>query len=262
MATPLFHGGTGPRVLLLHSGFCTWVEWRCTIELLAADHEVLATTQPGSLAGMPLRFDGSVMLEQHADRIEEVLDDHGWTEPLSVVGSSFGGVTGIELLNRGRAERVLALAPPWVGHPDGTAFYMAAFSPLLGLGLTRPLWSWASKKEWPGGLLLHQSPRALEISGTDYQELLESMASFPVLRVFRSPGFAGVGMPDLDAVDQSRVHLVWGTADWFVPRWMRRRWQEALPGAAVTTLPGFPHQPHLRDPELIAELVREHVRPG
>ncbi|MCZ4500812.1 MAG: hydrolase [Marmoricola sp.] len=259
MATPYFHGGSGPRVLLLHSGFCTWVEWRRVIEDLAVDHEVLAPTQPGSLQGPPLRYDGSTVLAQHADRIEALLDELGWDQPVPVVGSSFGGVTALELLNRGRAERVLALAPPWVAHPEGTAFYLAAFSPLLGLGLTRPLWSWAGRLGWPGGLMLHQSFRSLAISETDYNDLLESMASFPLVRVFRSPSFRGVGMPDTDRVPQDRVHLVWGTADRLVPRWMRTRWQAVLPGATVTTLPGFPHQPHLRDPVLVSELVREHV---
>lgn len=259
MATPFFHGGSGRRVLLLHSGFNTWVEFRRTIALLLVDHEVLAPTQPGSAGGPPLDLDGRQMLELHADRIEDLLDELGWDEPVPVVGSSFGGVTGMELLARGRATRVLALAPPWVAHPEGTAFYMAAFSPMLTFRFTRSLWPWGARQGWPGGLLLHQSLTRLQIDPEDEIELLTSMSEFPLVQVFRSPGFRGVGMPDLDRVPADRVDLVWGTADWFVPRWMRRRWEQVLPAARVTTLSGFPHQPHLRDPELVAEMIRDHT---
>ncbi|MFL6155629.1 MAG: alpha/beta fold hydrolase [Marmoricola sp.] len=261
MATPYFHGGTGSRVLLLHSGFNTWVEYRRTIALLVRDHEVLAPTQPGSEGGPELDLGGRTMLDVHADHLERLLDEQGWDEPVPVVGSSFGGVTAIELLNRGRASRVLALAPPWVQHPEGTAFYMAAFSPMLGFRFTRPLWAWGARQGWPGGLLLHQSLTRLDIDPEDEIELITSMANFPLAQVFRSPGFSGSGMPDLDAVAAEQVHLVWGTKDWFVPRWMRSRWQAALPGSPVTVLPGFPHQPHLRDPELVAELVRDLTAP-
>lgn len=258
MATPYFHGGSGRRVLLLHSGFCTWVEWRRTIDRLLVDHEVLAPTQPGSAGAPPLDLGGRSMLVAHADRVENLLDQLGWDEPVMVVGSSFGAVIGLELLNRGRATQVLALAPPWVGHPEGTAFYMATFSPMLGFGLTKRLWYWGARQGWPGGLLLHQSLTPLEIDEDDYVELLTSMSEFPLVKVFRDPGFAGVGMPDLaQLADDPRVTLVWGTSDWFVPRWMRARWQLVLPHAPVVTLTGFPHQPHLRDSALIAEMVRD-----
>jgi pimeloyl-ACP methyl ester carboxylesterase len=254
----IFHAGAGPRVLLLHSGFCTWVEWRRTIDLLVSDHEVLAPTQPGSAGGPRLDVSATDMLGAHADHVEAVLDEHGWTEPVPVVGSSFGGVTGIELLARGRADRVLALAPPWVRFPEGTAFYLAAFSPLLGLGTTRVLWPWSTRQAWINSLFLHQSRTPMAIDPEDMAVLLDSMSRFPYLSLRR---LLSPGMPDLDRVKDERVTLVWGTADWFVPRWMRQRWQAALPGADVLELPGFPHQPHLRDPRRIAELISDSRQP-
>ena len=111
---PLLHTGEGPPVLLLHSGFCTWVEWRRTAALLDDRREVLAPTLAGSLGGAALDVRGRTMLGALADDAERVLDEAGWDEPVPVVGSSFGGVVAIELANRRRASRVLALAPPWV----------------------------------------------------------------------------------------------------------------------------------------------------
>ena len=71
-----WRSGSGPRLLLLHSGFHTWVEFRRLIDLLSEDFDVLATTQPGSVGGPPLDV-RRPMLEQHADYVETVLDGAG-----------------------------------------------------------------------------------------------------------------------------------------------------------------------------------------
>jgi pimeloyl-ACP methyl ester carboxylesterase len=259
-ALSTFHGGTGQRVLLLHSGFCTWVEWRRTIDLLVDDHEVLAPTQPGSAGAPRLDVSATNMLGAHADHVERVLDDHGWDEHVLVVGSSYGAVTGMELLNRGRAAHLLALAPPWVAPPAGLAFYLALFSPLLGMRATRPLWPWSTRRRRLNSLFLHQSLTPLELDAEDMAALLGSMSAFPLIDVGRRTHVRGPGMPELATIPQDRVTLVWGTADWFVPRWMRQRWQAALPGSDVLELRGFPHQPHLRDPRRIAEMVSDSSR--
>jgi len=47
------HAGDGRPVVLLHSGGCTWREWRSVLTLLADEHEVLAPTLPGSYGGPP-----------------------------------------------------------------------------------------------------------------------------------------------------------------------------------------------------------------
>lgn len=64
-------------------------------------------------------------------------------------------------------------------------------------------------------------------------------------------------MPALTSDVEQATTLVWGTADRYVPAWMRRRWEQAFPRSAVVMLLGFPHQPHLRDPERVASLLRE-----
>jgi pimeloyl-ACP methyl ester carboxylesterase len=66
-------------------------------------------------------------------------------------------------------------------------------------------------------------------------------------------------MPDLGRIDATRATLVWGGRDLIVSEWMRKRWSAALPDADEVTLPGFPHQPHLRDPQEIADLIRGRI---
>jgi len=258
MAYDAFHGGSGPRVVLLHSGFSTWVEWRRTIDVLAEDHEVLAPTLPGSAGGPPLDPRAGSMLDSLAGHVETLLDEVGWAGPVSVVGSSYGGVVGLELLARERAARVLALAPPWVTGA-GLPVYAALFGSVLpAVRLSRPIWRWSTRNDTINALWFSQSASRTppEIDPDDVAAQLDSWSRFPFFRVGLH-GRGGPGVPDLGALDASRVTLVWGGADRLVPRWMRERWEAALPGAAVVRLPGFPHQPHLRDPRRVASLVRD-----
>ncbi|MGY2873442.1 hypothetical protein ACVW00_000632 [Marmoricola sp. URHA0025 HA25] len=261
MGYDMVRAGTGPRLVLLHSGFHTWVEFRRLVRLLAEDFDVLATTQPGSAGGPPLDPRRS-MLEQHADYVETVLDDLGWHEGVTAVGSSFGGVLGIEVLGRGRAERVVALAPPWVSGA-GLPYYATLFSSVLpAVRLSRPLWPYSTRSATINGLWFHQSRRPTQLDRADVSALLDSVARFPFFRTGLSARARGPGMPNLSAVDSARVTLVWGSRDFLVPRWMRDRWSAALPQASVVQLPGFAHQPHVQDARAIASVVRDTTAAG
>jgi len=253
-AFDVIRSGRGRRVLLLHSGFCAWVEFRRLIDLLAPDHEVLAPTLPGSTGGPPLDVRRS-MLGEHVAYVEQLLDEEGWHDEVTVVGSSFGGVAALELLARGRATRAIALAPPWtVG--GGLAFYGALFAGLPALGLSRPLWPRTTRSGLINGLWFHQSRTPPQIDPEDVALLLDSWSRFPFYRVGRYAGRNGPGLPDFTRIDAARATFVWGGRDFLVPGWMRRKWAAALPGAITLELPGFPHQPHLRDPGTVAELIR------
>jgi pimeloyl-ACP methyl ester carboxylesterase len=250
-----FRAGTGRPLVLLHSGMCTWVEWRRTADRLIEDRDVLAPTLPGSSGGPRLERLADGLLRPQADHVEGMLDAAGWREPVDIVGSSYGGVLALELLARGRAARVVALAPPWVTGA-GIAFYGALFgSALPGIALTRPFRRWTTRSGVLNGLFFQQSTVRPQIDPADVGALLDSAGTFPFFRLGLQVGRAGPGMPDLAALDQSRVTLVWGGADRLVPAWMSRRWESALPEAHVVLLPGFPHQPHLRDPQVVVDLI-------
>ncbi len=249
-----YDGGEGAPLLLLHSGFCTWVEWRRTLALLTPIREVLAPTLPGSAGGPPLDWAAPTMLAAHADYVERLLDEHGWTEPVQVLGSSFGGVLALELLARGRASSAIALAPPWT-RGTGLAFYAALFAGLPAIRLSRPLWPRTTRSDLVNGLWFHQSRIPPQIDPEDVAALLDSWSRFPFYRVGISARGKGPGTPELELIAPEQATFVWGGADRIVPGWMRQRWAEALPGAHVVHLEGFPHQPHLRDPQAIADLV-------
>ena len=249
-----FLGGTGSRLLLLHSGFQTWREWRGIIPLLTDEREVFAPTLAGSLEGAPLPGRGRSLLESLADDLEDQLDSVGWDGPVEIVGSSFGGVVALELAARGRATSVVALAPPWVASVVNAALWAAVFLPAQAtVRLTEPLHSRLAR--WPasGGLYFHGSRRPATIDNEDLEASMRSFGRFPFLRAIGNDRLGGRRMPDLDAV-RCPVTFVQGTRDRAVPMWMHRRWVAAVPSAEII-LDGFPHCPHLRDPERVAALI-------
>ena len=227
--------------------------------LLAPERDVLAPTLPGSDGGVPLDLRNRPMLTAYADHVEELLDAVGWKEPVQIVGSSFGGVTAMELATRGRAGNVIALAPPWVVGP-GMAWYLALFGMSLpALRLTEPLH--ARVPSWPRAfaIALHGSLKPAALPTDDAIAMGRSMGRFPVVGTALAAvkaGDLGPGMPMTERI-AAPVTLAWGTRDILAPRWMMQRWQDAIPAARVEILEGFPHIPHLRDPVRIAELIRD-----
>jgi pimeloyl-ACP methyl ester carboxylesterase len=101
------------------------------------------------------------------------------------------------------------------------------------------------------------SPTPVALSPDDLLATLRSVSHFPFMRLARHafrppllPAFEGIRCP---------VVLVWGTSDRLAPLRMSRRWTRAIPHAELVVLPGFPHFPHLRDPERTADLILEHA---
>jgi hypothetical protein len=82
------------------------------------------------------------------------------------------------------------------------------------------------------GLFFGGSLTPLALDPADAIALWRSMGRFPLLRIARDARLLGPGMPDLTRLD-GRITLLWGGRDIWVPRWMRDRWQRALPAGPV-----------------------------
>lgn len=131
---------------------------------------------------------------------------------------------------------------------------MALLSPLLAMRLAEPFYPYTSRSRRFTSLFFHHSLTAMDLDAADAAELWRSAGRFPLVDVFRRSPRGGPGMPDLAGL-RAPITFVWGTRDLFVPGWMRQRWERAIPDADVVSLAGFPHQPHLRDPALVADLL-------
>ena len=252
-----FRAGSGSPLLLLHSGWCTWREWRSSASYLAATRDVMAPTLPGGYGAPPLELRGRSLLEEMADHVEKLLDEAGWNEPVAIVGSSHGAVTGLELAVRGRASCVVALAPPWMSVATGGPYGLFFGAGAMLLRSTWPLHTRTAR--WPraGSLLFHASLTPAALTADDLIATLQGVRRLPLRRLARH-GWRQPLLPDFDRI-RCPVTLVWGTRDTLAPMWMSSRWTRAIPHAELITLPGFPHVPHIRDPVRISQLILERT---
>ncbi len=117
--------GTGAPLVLVGGGLTGWISWDPHAERLSATRKVVRL-QPlnvqWGLEDTPLPRDYSVKTEGGA--IAAALDDLGLTDPLDVVGWSFGGFAALDfaLDHPARIRTLTLIEPPalWVLHATGT----------------------------------------------------------------------------------------------------------------------------------------------
>ncbi len=255
--TPAHRGGTGPPLVLLHGFMDTWRVWELVLPALERRHDVLAPTLPGHAGGPPLPdpLDGDVM----ADAVEAAMDAAGFGLA-HVAGNSLGAHVALQLAARGRAQSVVAFAPPG---------------------------GWAAGDDAPRALLAEQ--RAMQAATADLAGHADAVVATPEgrrratrlvtvrsdhlpaeLLAHQLRGVAGCtgAVPLIEhalragwPVDAARiacpVRVVWGTEDRLLP-WpsaaLRHR-REWLPHADWVELAGVGHCPQLDVPLEAAQLI-------
>jgi pimeloyl-ACP methyl ester carboxylesterase len=257
MFTPLYRGGAGTPLVLLHGFSDTWRTWALVLPALERRHDVIALTLPGHAGGPPLPEPLSTAAVVGA--VEAALDAAG-IEDAHLAGNSLGGFVALELAARGRARSVVALAPAggWA-REDAAARELFALQARLiaGLKASAPhahaaLATPAARRRAaaliaergeriPAGLLAHQALAAA--SGPGLPALLAHAEHAPW---------------ELDAARIAcPVRVVWGTADRLLP-WpaaAARYRTEWLPHADWVELDGVGHAPQLDAPLETAQLI-------
>lgn len=107
-------GGRGQPLVLVGNGLTGALGWEAHAEQLAPTRHV-ARAQPLSvqlgLERAPLPADYSVKMESRA--LAAALDDIGWTQPIDLVGWSYGGLIALDFaLDHSARVRSLVLAEP------------------------------------------------------------------------------------------------------------------------------------------------------
>jgi pimeloyl-ACP methyl ester carboxylesterase len=254
--TPFHRGGSGTPLVLIHGFTDTWRTWDLLLPALEQRHEVLAPTLPGHAGGAPLQGDPTDALMPNA--IERAMDAAGW-ERAHIVGNSLGGYVALQLAARGRAERVVALAPAGGWALDDVAFretleFFAEQQKLLQSagahadsivatdeGRRRAtLMATVRYEHIPPELLAHQIRGAAQCTGAG--PLIEH-------------GITQAWDLDAAAID-CPLRIIWGTEDKLLP-WPRaaERYRSGLPQADWTVLDDVGHCPQLDVPLETSELI-------
>ena len=96
--------GEGPPLLLLHSLGGSLIQWSPVMDLLAAEHEVVAVDMPGFGESPELPSGVEPRAANLATASLDFLDSLGIEEKPAVAGISLGGWTAVECARQGGAS--------------------------------------------------------------------------------------------------------------------------------------------------------------
>ena len=255
-AWPVAVLGEGPPLLLLHGFDSSHQEFRRIAPLLAADHRLYVPDLHGfGFCPRPEGSDyGPASVLSHLEALLTVIAEREGERPLGLIGASMGGSVAVELARRcpQRIERLLLLSPAGLsGRPMPVPPLLDALgvrflgSPGVRRGLCRS--AFADPDRDVGEPELQIASLHLAAPGWG-----RSLARFA-----RSGGFAGCGEP----LPPQPLHVLWG-ADDRILRPPQRRAAEALLGDRLQEVPACGHLPHIDQPQLVAEVWRQHRLAG
>jgi pimeloyl-ACP methyl ester carboxylesterase len=252
-----YRRGSGPPLVLLHGLGLTWRSWIPVVDALQAHHDVIALDLPGFGASPPLAGDVGPTPAALADAVEAELDGLGLGTP-AIVGNSLGGWIALELAGRGRAGRVVAIAPSGLEAPPERGFVIAMNEFMrLRARLTAPFGRWMTgplptRAVLFGGL----RSRPWRVSADEAARELRAFGGSPAFQqtlwctvgAHAPAGLRDIGVP---------VRVVFGTADLMLGAFTAPRYAAAIPGAELVALPGLGHVPMNDDAAAVAATIVE-----
>jgi pimeloyl-ACP methyl ester carboxylesterase len=255
-------GGSGPPLVLLHGLGLSWRSWLPVLDELEAQHDVLALDLPGFGSSAPLADGAPPTPARLADAVRDELDALDVEAPV-LVGNSVGGWVALELARRGRASRVVAIAPSGLESPPERAYVIAmnefmrvrarAARP-LGRLVTRPL---PARVALFGGLRSKPWRLGPEDGVRELQEYGCSPSFQSTLR-----WTIGTNVPlGLEEISVP-VRIAFGTADLLLGGFTAPRFAALIPHADLVPLPGLGHVPMLDDPATVARTILEFTAPA
>lgn len=260
--TPLYRGGSGSPLVLLHGITAHWPIWSPILTALEREHDVFAPTLPGHWGGPPLS--GEVSLPTLADATEQILDEHA-IGPAHLVGNSLGGWLAIELGRRGRALSVTGLSPAggWAHAKDvrrvvqmlSSAQRMLSYRERLRLQslVRRP----RVRRLAFAGAMEHGE----RLTPAEAWVMIEAAANCEIFAGFMD--WVRTTEPLARAVNEQDypITIAWAEHDRTLP--LNRYGQPVyavMPAAEQVTLKGVGHVPMYDDPELVAATILRSAR--
>jgi alpha-beta hydrolase superfamily lysophospholipase len=261
---PEYRGGTGSPLILLHGLTASWRIWRPVLDVLEAEHEILALTVAGHRGGPALQAGAPVSVTALAEGVERRLDAAG-IDTAHIAGNSLGGWIAVELGRRGRARSVVALSPAggWRNSRD-----LRRVIRLLTAGRVA-----LERREQLGLDALLRRPRfrrlaffltmerADRIPVGELGELMEDAVD-----CLAFDGFIA-WIREAEPIDPSLgqaeypLRIAWAGRDRTIPfSRYGRPYLDAIPHAEHVTLGGVGHVPMYDDPALVARTILDVTR--
>ncbi|MDQ4112629.1 MAG: alpha/beta hydrolase [Actinomycetota bacterium] len=254
--------GSGAPVALLHGIGGRWQGFEPILDVLAAQHEVIAIDLPG-FGASPL-WPGIVPGPRgYAAWLKTWLAGEGIDRP-HIVGSSMGGAVGLELGRAGVAASVTAFSPIGFWNAAGVRWTQGMLTTMRGAGtyagavVDRALGAKPGRGALLAPLFGHPTRVDPDAARGDVAALCAARAFVHARSSFTD--YALRASDDLGVLVEVPVTIGWGTRD-VITTWRTQsaRARAVLPFARHVDLPGCGHLPFNDDPELCARVVLETV---
>jgi 3-oxoadipate enol-lactonase/4-carboxymuconolactone decarboxylase len=238
-----------PLIVLGPSLGTTTALWDGVVGALAAQHRVLRFDLPGHGIS-PATIESFTVAELAASVLAAV--DAAGGGPFDYAGISLGGAIGLELALQ-YPDRVRSLAVICSGAKIGTADgWLERAAQIRASGT--PSQVQGSSERWFAPGFLERDPSAgskaletlMDVDDESYALACQALADFDVT----------------DAVSsiRARTLCVAGELDVPTPPALLAELAEAIPGARQVTIPGVAHLPAYERPDVVADLLLEHIR--
>lgn len=258
------HLGSGEPVLLLHPFMMSQNVWKDVAPMLAETgrYEVYAPTMPGHNGGVKARM--FLDTKELADDVERRMDELGWPTA-HIVGNSLGGWVAFEMMRRGRARTLTAIAPAggW-RHFSPVKFEIVAkfllgfpvwiIAKLLGAGrvLKFPF------TRWFASVPISATPQALPEA--DLPAILDDVTHCAAYYQLLVKALLLPGLQELANAD-APTNLVLCEKDRVLPhpRFARQFIRELPADTVVTRMDRVGHIPMFEDPARTAALITDFI---
>ncbi|MEV7561329.1 alpha/beta fold hydrolase [Streptomyces sp. NPDC089795] len=251
--------GAGEPLLLLHGIGHHLQAWHPVIDILAAEHDVIAVDLPGFGTSEPLPQGVPYSLDTVAPALGALCSALGVERP-HVAGNSLGGLLALEMGRSNLVRSVTALSPAgfWTEaerrYAFATLLAMRAGARALPLPAVRRLSRTAAgRAALTGTIYARPSRRPAEAVVAETLALRDATGFEDTLAAGGSVRFTAdvPGMP---------VTIAWGTRDRLLLRRQGIRAKHTVPGARLVRLPGCGHVPMNDDPALVSRVVLDTAR--
>ncbi|HET6215179.1 MAG TPA: alpha/beta hydrolase [Micromonosporaceae bacterium] len=249
--------GSGEPLVLLHGIGHHWRAWSPVLDLLAAEHDVIAIDLPG-FGKSPVPPEGlPENMRQVVDAVSRVLDDYGLDRP-HVAGNSLGGAIALELATAGRARTATALSPAGFYNPGELRWTVGVLrisraATFLPRPVLRATFSTGLGRAMSLGMIFAHPRRFTAAQALDDALALRRGKAFnKVAKAAKAYSFQG--SPTVP------VTVAWGTRDRILPYRQAAVARARLPQARHVDLPGCGHVPMIDDPELVASVILETTK--
>ncbi|MEU7644945.1 alpha/beta fold hydrolase [Streptomyces huasconensis] len=251
--------GAGEPLLLLHGIGHHRQAWDPVLEILAAEHDVIAVDLPGFGASPALPDGMAYSLSAIVQALGGLCEALGIERP-HVAGNSLGGLLALELGREKLVRSVTALSPggfwsaPERRYAFGTLLVMRQGARLLPLPVIERLaTSAAGRAALTSTIYARPWRRSPEAVVAETLALRHATGFVATLTAGRDVLFR-------DDVTGLPVTVAWGTRDRLLLRRQGVRAKHTIPGARLVRLPGCGHVPMNDDPALVARVILDTCR--